>query len=77
MFVTSRDYEVARARYQELARIAHEENRMRAMLRGDRFGRTTNRTRLSKSIERVVESVTRVMRAGFAVGGGAQRRYVQ
>ena len=77
MFVTNKDYEVARARYQEFARIAHEENRMRAMLRGDRFGRTANRTQLGKSVERIVEPIMRMMRTGVAIGEGVQRRYVQ
>ena len=77
MFVTNKDYEVARARYQEFARIAHEESRKRALLRGGRFGRTANRTQLGKSVERIVEPIMRMMRTGVAIGEGVQRRYVQ
>lgn len=78
MFVNMKDYEVARERQQDYILRAQEENRKRAMTAGIRFGRTTNRTVLSASTERVSGFIRRQVRLWMvAVSGGGQRRYVQ
>lgn len=78
MFVTIKEYEVARERHQDDIRHAQEENRKRAMTAGIRFGRTTNRTVLSTSTERVSGFIRHQVRLWMvAVSGGGQRRYVQ
>lgn len=75
MVVTSKEYEMARERYRDFARIADEENRKRAMLADARFGRTTNRTTLMMGVEQIIRSLTRTVRAKLLMGSGQPPRY--